>query len=105
MATPPNYGARQETTWLTPREDFCLNQGGALISISVAGNIDAILCQDADAPHKAISSLWPIPWRCYNNYDMGNLSLGGLGRTDNPSDFALALYAKSAGTSQQHISL
>jgi hypothetical protein len=52
MVTPPNYGARQETTRLTPREDSCLNQGGALISISVAGNIDAILCQDTDAPHK-----------------------------------------------------
>jgi hypothetical protein len=26
-----------------------------------------------------VSSLWPIPRRFYNNYDMGGLSLGGSG--------------------------
>jgi hypothetical protein len=35
-----------------PREYFRLDQARALISISVAGNLDVIPCQDADAPHK-----------------------------------------------------
>jgi hypothetical protein len=85
--TPPNYGAppncgtRQGTIRLTPREDCRLDQAGALILINVAGNLDIIPCQDTDAPRKQTLT---YTQRCYNNYDMGSLSLGGSGVQTTP---------------------
>jgi hypothetical protein len=51
-ATSPDYSARRGTARLTPREDFRINQVGALISMSAAGNLDVITRQGEDAPHK-----------------------------------------------------
>jgi hypothetical protein len=98
-ATSPNCGTHQGTARLTPREDFCLDHAGALIWISTTGNLDVIRARTLTHP---VSSLWPIPQRCYNNYDMGSLSLGGLGRTDNTSVSASALCGKPVGASQPH---
>jgi hypothetical protein len=101
-ATSPECSARQGTARLTPREDFRLNQAGALISKSAARNLDVITCQDADAPRKQpfahtpalLQQLWhwrPLP--------------RGLERTDNPLVSTSVLYGKSAGVGQQHSSL
>jgi hypothetical protein len=76
-----NYGAHQGMVRLTPREDFHLDRAGALISISTSGNLDIILCQDADAPRmqplahtptllQQLRHGQPLPW--------------GLGHMDNP---------------------
>jgi hypothetical protein len=81
---------------LTPQEDFCLDEAGALISINAAGNLDVIPRQDADAPRKQ-----PLAhiWRCYNNYDMGSVSLRGSGaRTTHQS-----LPRLSTGNQQAHV--
>jgi hypothetical protein len=52
VATPPDCSARRGTARLTPREDFHINQAGALISKSAAGNLDVITRQDDDTPRK-----------------------------------------------------
>jgi hypothetical protein len=51
-ATSPDCSARREMAWLAPREDFYINQTGTLISMSAAGNLDVITCQDDDVPRK-----------------------------------------------------
>jgi hypothetical protein len=43
-----------------PQEDFHINQAGALISMSVVGNLDVITRQDDDAPRKQPSALTPV---------------------------------------------
>jgi hypothetical protein len=52
MATPPNCSARQGMAQPTPREDFCLNQVGNLISVSTTGNLDVIPRQGRQRPCK-----------------------------------------------------
>jgi hypothetical protein len=100
-ATPPDCGARHGTARLMPQEDFRLNQAWALISISVAGNLDVIPCQDADALRKKPLAHTPTLLQQLRH---GKSLPWGLGRTDNPSVCTLALYGKSAGASQHHSS-
>jgi hypothetical protein len=52
--------AHREMAQLAPREDFCINQAGALISMSAAGNLDVITCQDGDAPRKQPLTHTPV---------------------------------------------
>jgi hypothetical protein len=72
-----------------------INQAGALISMSAAGNLDVITRHGDDAPHKqplthTLTLLQPLRH--------GQPPPRGLGCTDEPSVSALALYGKSAGT-------
>jgi hypothetical protein len=94
-ATPPDYSPRQGTARLTPREDFYVNQAGALISMSAAENLNVITCQGDDTPRKqplthTPALLQPL-WH-------GRPPPRGLGYTDDHPVSALALYGKSAGT-------
>ena len=94
-ATPPDCSARRETARLAPREDFCINQAGALISMSAAENLNVITCQGDDTPRKqplthTPALLQPL-WH-------GRPPPRGLGYTDDHPVSALALYGKSAGT-------
>jgi hypothetical protein len=45
---------------LAPREDFCINQVGALISTGAAGNLDVITRQDDDTPRKQPLAYTPM---------------------------------------------
>jgi hypothetical protein len=82
-----------------PQEDFRLDRAGALISINVAGNLDVIPCKDADAPRKQ-----PLAHTLtlLQQLQYGQPLPRGLGRTDNPSASASALYRKSVDASQPH---
>jgi hypothetical protein len=100
--TPPNGGVHQGMARLTPREDYHLDQAGALISISATGNLDIIPCQDANAPCKQSLAHTPALLQQLRH---GQPLPRGLGRTDNPSTSALALYEESTHVSQQHSSL
>jgi hypothetical protein len=100
-ATPPDCSARRGTTRLTPRKDFCINQAGALISMSAAGNLNVITRQDNDAPRKQLLShtsalLQPL-WH-------GRPLSRELGCTNDPSVSVSALYGKSPGMNQLHSS-
>jgi hypothetical protein len=101
-ATPSGCSARQGTARPSPWEDFRLNQAVALISISVAGNLDIIMCQHVDIPRKQPLAHTPALLQQLRH---GRPLPRGLGRMDNPSISPSALYGKLAGPGQQHSSL
>jgi hypothetical protein len=95
----PDSSARQEMARLAPREDVCVNQARALISMSVAENLDVITRQDDDAPRKKLlahTSALLQPLR------HGRPLPRELGHTDDPSVLASALQGKPAGAKLLH---
>jgi hypothetical protein len=98
-ATLPDCSARRGTARLAPQEDFCINQAGALISMSAAGNLDVITRQDDDAPRKQTLTHTPSLLQPLQH---GRPLPRGLGCRDNPSISASALYGKSACTNLLH---
>jgi hypothetical protein len=69
--------------------------------MSAAGNLDVITRQDNDAPHKQPLAHSPTMLQPLQH---GRLLPRELGRTDDPSVSASALYRKSEGTNQLHSS-
>jgi hypothetical protein len=98
-ATPPYCSARRETARLAPREDFCINQAGTLISMSAAGNLDIITRQDDDTPLKQPLAHTPALLQPLRH---GRSPPRELGCTNDPSISASSLYGKSAGTNLLH---
>jgi hypothetical protein len=82
---------------LTPREDFRINQARALISMNATENLDVITRQDNNAPRKQPLAHTPTLLQPLRR---GRTLPRELGRTDDPSVSASALYGKSADTYQ-----
>ena len=91
-----------------PREDFCINQAGALISMSAAGNLDVITRQDNDTPRNpplahtpvlfTTTTVWaasPSGARAYRQpLDLGIRSLREVSRHESTAQYAVALGAR-----------